>query len=113
MSNLNLEIKIGEEYFPYEIKDFLSGKTVYKNGQPRIGINPYLPITRQPFTLFHELSHYILHINNNLFQSQNFNSLINDEFNGRNLEEQEADTLVSYIMVNPYAFMRAFALKNN
>lgn len=65
-------LNIAVKYEPFD--DDLSGILVKENGRTAIGVNSSHSITRQRFTIAHELGHFVLKHNGNLFVDKSLGS---------------------------------------
>lgn len=96
---LGLELKIEP---PLEGRGEISGILIREEKKAIIGINKEHAITRQRFTIAHEIGHYLLHEGNRIFVDRgyrvgNLRDSVSSE--GTNLEEIEANTFASRLLI--------------
>lgn len=95
---------LGVSVIPYDFGDEMSGVLVLKNDKGTIGFNKDHSITRQRFTIAHELGHYILHRknHNDVFVDRDFIIMYrrNCKYSESELlQEQEANAFAAAILM--------------
>lgn len=76
----DIGIKVCSKFLPQDI----SGELVHRDGQYQINYNNMHPITRQRFTISHEIGHYIYHrslIGDGVNDSKAYRTTNGDNFN--------------------------------
>lgn len=96
----------------FNFDDGISGAMVIKNGVPSIGYNSTEPEVRNRFTIAHELGHYILHKDQELFVDTDFKVMLRsnniDSYQQR--QEREANEFAACLLMPEDLLRREIAL---
>jgi len=81
----------------------ISGFLLLGMGEPTIGVNTHHPLTRQRFTIAHELGHFLLHRvdNKDAHVDYGFQVKLRDDLSaqGTDVEEREANSFAAEILM--------------
>jgi Zn-dependent peptidase ImmA (M78 family) len=82
-------------------KEEFSGILVRDGGRAVVGINATDHPNRQRFTVAHEIGHFLLHEGDRIFIDRNYNVSLRSSASsqGTDLEEIEANTFASYLLI--------------
>jgi Zn-dependent peptidase ImmA (M78 family) len=87
-------------------KEEFSGILVREGGRAVIGVNSSHHPNRQRFTIAHEIGHFLLHGGDRIFIDRSYNVSFRSSVSslGTDLEEIEANTFASYLLI-PEGFL--------
>jgi len=84
-------MKSNVRLLPFDLGENISGVLVIDNGEATIGYNKNEHRVRNRFTIAHELGHFILHKNKDLFVDKGFKVMFRGSVNGDNYNREEVE----------------------
>lgn len=89
-------------------KDEFSGILVRDGDTAVVGINASDHPNRQRFTVAHEIGHFLLHEGNRIFIDRSYNVSLRSSVSsqGTDLEEIEANTFASYLLIPDHLLLK-------
>ncbi|MBC8064841.1 MAG: ImmA/IrrE family metallo-endopeptidase, partial [Chlorobia bacterium] len=94
---------LGLSVQPAALGDNVSGLLVVENGRGMIGFSDEHPITRQRFTIAHEIGHFVMHLSNgSLFIDRDFSAVYRRDKKsetGEQLREIEANSFAAALLM--------------